>query len=96
MRDMSGREQEYRHKGVEILAINAFEDPQLGRDWIATATGLPYRWAFADRGVTEAFGVESVPTQIIVDREGRVVWTSSLTSLFGGADAIYAALDAAL
>jgi hypothetical protein len=95
MRDMSSRENEYRQKGVEILAINAFEDPQLGRDWIASSD-LQYRWAFADKSVTEAFGVESVPTQIILDREGNVAWTSSLTSLFGGADAVFAALDGVL
>jgi hypothetical protein len=95
MRDMSGREEEYKRKGVEIIAINAFEDPQLGRDWIASSD-LHYRWAFADESVTAAFGVESVPAQIILDRDGNVAWTSSLTSLFGGADAVFAALDGAL
>lgn len=95
MRDMSPREEEYRAKGVEILAINAFEDPQAGREWI-DASGLHFRWAFADAAMTEALGVETVPTQIILDRDGRVAWTSGFTSLMGGADAVYAALDGVL
>lgn len=92
---MSSREHEYVERGVEILAVNAFEDPQAGRDWIASS-GLDYRWVFADESVTEAFGVATVPTQILIDREGKVVWTSSFTSMAGGADAIFEALDAAL
>lgn len=92
---MSPREQEYREQGVEFLAINAFEDPQAGRDWIASS-GLDYRWVFAGESATEAFGVAAVPTQIILDKQGKVVWTSNVTSLFGGADAVYEALDGAL
>jgi len=95
MRDMSPREQEYHDKGVEILAINAFEDPADGKQWMATS-GLDYRWTFADESVTEALAVNTVPTQIILDREGKVVWTSNVTSVMGGADAVYEALDAAL
>ena len=95
MRDMSPRKAEYQDKGVEILAINAFESPQLGRDWIASSD-LHYRWAFADEALTEAFGVATVPTQIILDREGKVAWTSNLVSLTGGADAIFEALDGVL
>jgi peroxiredoxin len=95
MRAMSSREQEYQDKGVEILVINAFEDPNDGKRWIASS-GLDYHWTFADDAVTDAYGVQTVPTQIILDREGKVVWASSVTSMFGGADAIYEALDAAL
>ncbi len=89
---MSPREAEYKAKGVEILAINAFEDVADGKAWIASSD-LDLHWAFADESFTSAFGVETVPTQIILDREGKVVWTSSLTSLAGGADELFAALD---
>jgi hypothetical protein len=95
MRDMSPREPEYRTKGVEILAINAFEDPQKGREWIASS-GLDLQWAFADADATATFGVKSVPTQILLDREGKVVWTSGFGSVTGGADAVFEAIDAAL
>ena len=92
---MSERKDEYKSKGVEVLAINAFEDAAVGREWIASS-GLDYQWAFADKAVTEAFGVASVPTQILIDREGTVVWTSNVVSLFGGADAVWSAVDGAL
>jgi peroxiredoxin len=95
MRDMSQREEEYKAKGVEIVAVSVFEEQSVAREWMASS-GLDYRWTFADDSVTEAFGVDAIPTQILLDREGRVVWTSSLTSVFGGADAVFAAIDEAL
>lgn len=95
MRDMSPKEEAYRARGVEILAVNTLEDPADGKAFIA-GSDLHLRWAFADETVTAALGVKAVPSQIILDREGKVVWTSSLTSLMGGSDAIFDALDAAL
>jgi hypothetical protein len=95
MRDMSPRKAEYEDKGVLVLAINAFEDPAVGRAWIASSD-LDFHWAFADESVTEALGVQTVPTQILLDPEGRVVWTSNITSVFGGADAVYEAIDGVL
>lgn len=92
MRDMSPREEEYKQKGVEFLAINAFEPPEKGKAFIE-ASGLHYRWAFADEAATEAFGVSGVPCQMLVDREGRIVWTSSLTTIPGGADVIFEEID---
>jgi len=95
MRDMSPRKAEYEGRGVQVLAINAFEDRDVGREWIASSD-LDFHWAFADESVTTAFGVQAVPTQILLDPEGRVVWTSNLTSMFGGADAVYEAIDGVL
>ena len=92
MRDMSDREQEYTDKGVEILAVNAFEDRAAGEAFIASSD-LPFHWAFADASVTEALGVKTVPTQILLDREGRIVWTSGFTSIMGGAEAVWSAVD---
>jgi hypothetical protein len=95
MRAMSPREEEYRDKGVEILAINCFEEPQVGKDWIASS-GLELSWAFADDEAIQALGVNTFPTQIILDRGGKVVWTSGFSSAFGGPEDVFAALDAAL
>ena len=92
---MSDFEEEYRKKGVEFLAINAFEEEAAGRAFIAEA-GLDYHWAFADSDTLRALGVEMIPAQIIVDREGRVAWVSSMTSISRGVDAIRDALDRAL
>ena len=97
MRDMSPREHEYAEKGVEILAVNAFEDPSAGKAFIdGDGADLDLHWAFADDAATEALGVKTVPTQILLDRDGRVLWTSSFSSLTGGADAVFAAIDDAL
>lgn len=95
MRDMSPREEEYAAKGVQILAINALEDPAAGRAWIEKSE-LDLHWVFADAAAIEAFDVSMVPTQVIIDRNGNVAWTSSLKSLTGGADAIFEALDEVL
>ena len=92
---MSPREHEYEEKGVTIVAVNAFEDPAVGRAFMESGE-LDYTWAFADAETTEALGVATVPTQVLIDRDGKVVWTSSFTSLMGGADAVFEAIDAAL
>ncbi len=91
---MSTREEEYAAKGVEIIAINALEDPATGRKWIeGPGSDLDLHWAFADDAVTEALGVGAVPTQILIDGEGKIVWTSSVSSIMGGADAVFAEID---
>ena len=41
-------------------------------------------------------GVKMIPAQIIVDRDGKVAWVSTMTSISEGADAIREALDEAL
>jgi len=92
---MSPREAEYEEKGAVILAVNALEDPAAGKAWIEEC-GLDMQWVFADAAVTEAFGVSAVPSQVLVGKDGTVVWTSSFSSLMGGAEAILAQVDAAL
>lgn len=92
---MSDREAEYQQKGVEFLAVNAFEDPEAGREWIASSD-LHYRWAFADAATLESLGVNATLSQILLDREGKVVWVSDFGSVMSGADSIFDALDAAL
>jgi len=89
---MSDFEEEYKKKGVEFVAVNAFEDEEAGRAFIE-ASDLDYRWVFADADVLRALGVAMIPAQIIVDREGNVAWVSTMTSIGEGADAIREALD---
>ena len=52
--------------------------------------------AFADAAALDALGVHVVPTQVLVDREGRVAWTSSFGSLSEGVGAFRGPLDAVL
>lgn len=97
MRDMSPREEEYAAKGVEILAVNAFEPVSAGKAFIdGDGSDLDLHWAFADDAATEALGVKSVPTQILIDRDGYVIWASDFTTVAGGAEVVFAAIDALL
>jgi hypothetical protein len=92
MRGMSEFEAEYEKKGVTFLCVNALEPPEAGRAWIETS-GLDFDWAFADQPALDALGVKMVPTQLILDKDGKVAWKSSFGSITGGPEAIRTALD---
>ena len=96
MRDVSYLHDEYAAKGVEFLAIHVFTDHEGARAYIAENPKLDYRWLFADEQALETLGVTGMPTQLILDREGRVAWRSSLGSFPSGADGIQEALDEVL
>ena len=95
MRDVSYFKKRYEEKGVEFLAVHAFGDDEEARAHIE-ASKTTYHWLWADDKALSAFGVTGVPTQIVVDREGRVAWKSSLSSHREGSGSIQVALDAAL
>lgn len=88
-------EEEYEKKGVAFLLVNAFDTPEGARKFIE-ATGKERPWAFADERAVEALGVKMAPCQILVDKTGRVAWTSSFGSVFEGVEGIRKALDETL
>jgi hypothetical protein len=92
IRGMGPLEEEYAKKGVAFLLVNCFEDEASGRAFMA-AEGKDRPWAFADAAALEALGVHLAPTQVVVDREGRVAWTSSFGSIQEGVGAFRKALD---
>lgn len=92
---MSAFEPEYRAQGVVFVAVNTFEPPEAGQSFV-DSSDLDYTWWWSAPRATEALGVHSVPAQIILDRAGKVAWTSSLGSVAEGAPAIRRALDAVL
>ena len=92
IRGMGPVEGEYEKKGVAFLLVNGFEDEAPGRAFMA-AVGKDRPWAFADAAALEALGVHMAPTQVLVDREGRVAWTSSFRSMHEGVPAFRRALD---
>jgi len=92
---MSEFEDEYASKGVVFLAINAFEDRLRSQAFI-DASGMSFTWLFADDASLQALGIGTVPTQIIVDREGKVTWTSGIMTIPKGVQGIRDALDDAL
>ncbi len=92
IREMGPLEEEYGKKGVAFVLVNAYEDEAAGRAFMkADVKGRS--WAFADEAALRSLGVHMAPTHILVDRRGRVVWTSSFGSISEGAGAIRKALD---
>ncbi len=92
IRGMGPLEEEFEKKGVAFLLVNGFEDEASGRAFMA-AEGKDRPWAFADAAALEALGVHLAPTQVLVDREGRVAWTSSFSSIREGVPAFRRALE---
>lgn len=92
IRGMGPVEEEYGKKGVAFLLVNCYEDEASGRAFMA-AEGKDRPWAFADAAALEALGVHLAPTQVLVDREGRVAWTSSFSSINEGVPAFRRALE---
>ena len=89
---MGPAEEEYGKKGVAFLLVNAFDTPEGARKFMES-TGKDRPWAFADEKALEALGVHLAPCQILVDKEGRVAWTSSFGTVFDGMEGIRKALD---
>ena len=92
IRGMGPLEDEYAKKGVAFLLVNSFEDEAAGRAFMA-ANGKDRPWAFADAAALQALGVHQAPTQVLLDRRGRVAWTSSFGSISRGVDGIRPALE---
>lgn len=92
IRGMGPLEEEYAKKGVAFLLVNCYEDEAAGRAFM-TAEGKDRPWAFADAAALDALGVHIAPTQVVVDREGNVAWTSSFGSIREGVGAFRKALD---
>ena len=91
IREMGPLEEEYGKKGVAFVLVNAYEDEAAGRAFMQ-ANGKDRPWAFADEAALRSLGVHMAPTHILVDRRGRVAWTSSFGSINEGAGAIRRAL----
>jgi len=92
IRGMGPLEEEYGKKGIAFLLVNAFEDEAAGRTFMEKS-GMDRPWAFADAEGLEALGVHMAPTQVLVDGEGRVAWTSSFQSITEGVPAFRRALE---
>ena len=92
---MSEIGREYEGCGVVVLAVNVWDEESAFRAHVEDS-GHDLRWVRADDAAVEAFGLKGVPTYVIIDREGRVRWTSGFFSLFRGAAAVRDNLDRAL
>jgi len=76
MADLEELKTSFAGRGVEILAVNE-EDPVLAKRWLAERKRtLPVVLTAPDTGF-KAYGVDSLPTSVVIDRDGKVVkqWT---------------------
>ena len=86
MRVMNPIKSDFENQGVEFLAVNVWEDNEAARAF-AESSGYDYRWAQTDEASIERLGIASIPTLIVIDQNGNVVWRSGLFTAFrGGAD----------
>ena len=76
MPSMEALYQEFREAGFTVLAVNEWEDPDIVFPWMGQLTRFPdFPILFDKEGViAEAYGVKGLPTTVLIDRQGRVVY----------------------
>ena len=76
MADLEELRTGFAGRGVEIVGVNQ-ESPELAKRWLAERKrALPVVLIFPETGF-KAYGVDALPTSVVIDREGKVVkeWT---------------------
>jgi thiol-disulfide isomerase/thioredoxin len=90
---------EYRPKGLELYSVDT-DEPSPARDAqvreFLSSHGLSFPVALDDGRASEAFRVASLPTMLLLDRNGRVVWSHVGTFTAPRERDLRAALDRAL
>ncbi|MCB9663712.1 MAG: redoxin family protein [Alphaproteobacteria bacterium] len=61
----------------DVAVVGVAVDSRAAVQRYVGAEGLPFPNVIASREVVEAYGVEMFPTTVVLDAEGRVVWTHS-------------------
>jgi thiol-disulfide isomerase/thioredoxin len=90
---------EYKSKGMELYSVDT-DDPGPNRDPSVREFLMQYQLTFPvqldDGTATEAFSIASLPTMVLLDKKGQVVWqdVGALTS--SHEEELRAKLDAAL
>jgi thiol-disulfide isomerase/thioredoxin len=68
---------EYGPRGVELYSVDT-DDPAVDRERevqkFLTSNSLTFPVVLDDGSASEAFGVASLPTMLLLDRSGNVVW----------------------
>ena len=91
--------QEYKASGVQVYSVDT-DDPSPDRDAqvreFLLQNGITFPVVLDDGRATQAFAVASLPTLVLVDRQGKVAWIY-IGALTGSREAeLRAALDRAL
>ena len=69
---------EYKHTGIELYSVDTDDDspdrePQV-REFLLQ-NGLTFPVVLDDGSVERAFSIASLPTMLLLDREGKVAWS---------------------
>ena len=62
----------YRDKGLVTIGVNAGEDPEDVAPWIKR-NGVGYPIASDDGTAQRAYGVENLPTLVVISTTGKIV-----------------------
>jgi thiol-disulfide isomerase/thioredoxin len=76
MPSMEAIHQDFKDKPFAVLAVNEWENPDLVFPWIGQLTlfpGFPILFD-ADGVVAGQYGIKGLPTTVIIDRQGRIVY----------------------
>ena len=69
---------EYKARGVELYSVDT-DDPAPDRDTqvrkFLSSNGLSFPVALDDGSASDAFSVANLPTMLLLDRSGHVVWS---------------------
>jgi thiol-disulfide isomerase/thioredoxin len=90
---------EYKPRGMELYSVDT-DDPSPGRDAEIQAflkeNGLRFPVAIDDGTASAAFSVSRLPTMLLLDRTGQVIWIHVGALTESGEHALRGALDRAL
>ncbi len=91
--------QEYRPSGVELFSVDT-DDPSPDREpnvrEFLQQNGLTFPVALDDGTAEQAFAVANLPTMLLLDREGKIVWSHVGALTASGEQDLRSALDRAL
>jgi predicted transcriptional regulator len=91
--------QEYRNKGMELYSVDT-DDEAPTRDAevreFLVENHLTFPVVYDDGSASQAFAMNNLPTMLLLDRAGKVVWTHVGTLTEGHERDLRAALDRAL
>jgi peroxiredoxin len=66
----------FKGQGFEIISINVSDNAPTVRQAIRE-NGWTFRFALDDGRTSAAYGVESTPTNYLLDSKGRIVWRAN-------------------
>jgi thiol-disulfide isomerase/thioredoxin len=69
---MNKVQQNYQSQGLEVIAINLDEEPELAREFLENVPAQFTVLLDSEAQLPDAFGVMGMPSSYLIDREGRI------------------------